>query len=284
MGDSALPAVLVQPIIDSALQEDFGHHGDITSLATIPVDRQAVAIMRTRKAGRIAGLEVAAQVFRSVDPVLSLKIVAEDGVDAAAGDILLEVSGSARSILMAERVALNLISHLSGIASATADMVTACARTGASIADTRKTTPNLRILEKYAVRMGGGINHRFGLDDAILIKDNHIAVAGSVEAALDSAKNHAGHMVKIEIEVDTMVQLEKVIAHGGADIVMLDNFSLEGAQRAVEMVDKRMVVEFSGTVTLDRISDIAKTGVDIISSGWLTHSSPTLDIGLDIDI
>lgn len=281
---SSPPEALVQPIIERALAEDFGSQGDVTSDATIPKDKQARAVMRARTNGVVSGIDVARRVFESVDPSLIVHAKALDGDKVSKGNNLLAIEGSARSILMAERVALNLISHMSGIASATADMVASCAGTNAQIADTRKTTPSLRVLEKYAVRCGGGVNHRFGLDDAVLIKDNHIAVAGGVEQALNSAKQYAGHMIKIEIEVDTMAQLDEVLVHGGADIVMLDNFSLEDAERAVTLVDGRMVVEFSGTVTLDRIPGIAKTGVDIISSGWLTHSAPALDIGLDIDI
>lgn len=278
------PLILIEPLIDSALAEDFGHHGDITSNSTIPASTTTNAVMRARQNGIVSGICVASFVFQRVDPRLRITESAKDGDKVSIGDTLISIEGSAHSILMAERVALNLISHLSGIASATADMVAACAGTKAQIADTRKTTPGLRALEKYAVRCGGGMNHRFGLDDAILIKDNHIAVAGGISQALDAAQNYAGHMVKIEIEVDTLEQLQDVINHGGADIVMLDNFSLENTVEAVNLIDKKMKIEFSGTVTLDRISAIAATGIDIISSGWLTHSAPALDIGLDIEL
>jgi len=281
---AALPSSLIDPIIEAALREDFGRGGDITSLSTIPENKTAKAVMRARQDGVVCGIDLAARVFALVDPALTLKAKAQDGDAVSSRQDLLVIEGPARSILGAERVALNFISHLSGIASATAELVKHCEGTKAQIADTRKTTPNLRALEKYAVRMGGGMNHRLGLDDAVLIKDNHIAVAGSIAAALDGAQDYAGHMVKIEIEVDTLSQLQEVLDHGGADIVMLDNFSLDDMKQAVDMAENSLLIEASGNITLDTVRSVAETGVNIISSGWITHSAPILDIGLDIDV
>jgi nicotinate-nucleotide pyrophosphorylase (carboxylating) len=270
--------------VKAALTEDLGHNGDITSHSTLSADCHASATMNARVDGVLAGLDIAALAFKTVDPELTLTAHAKDGDVLSPGDPILTIEGAARAILTAERVALNYLSHLSGIASATAEMVRECAGTHAQIADTRKTTPNMRSLEKYAVRMGGGVNHRLRLDDAILIKDNHIAAAGGIDAVLNATKAAAGHMVKIEIEVDNLEQLQDVLNNGKADIVMVDNFSLEDTKIAVGMVDGCMTVEYSGTVTTDKVADIAQTGVDIISSGWITHSAPTLDIGLDMNL
>lgn len=268
--------------IHQALIEDLGHGHDITSQATIPEGQQMKAVIRARENGVLAGIECAEIAFHLVDKNLQLTRHAEDGNLITDKQDILTIEGNARSILMAERVALNFTSHLSGIASETARYVEAVKGTNASIVDTRKTLPNLRALQKYAVRMGGGKNHRFGLDDAILIKDNHIASAGGVTAVLNACKN-AGHMVKIEIEVDTLEQLDAVLNHGGADIVLLDNMAPETLKKAVEMVDGRLTTEASGGVNIDTVRSIAESGVDLISIGALTHSVKVFDFGLDID-
>lgn len=283
MSALTLNPLIVEPAVRAALAEDLGRAGDITTQATIPAGTRAVAVMAARKAGVVSGIEVARTVFGIVDSGLSFEILSEDGTHVAAGTKLARISGDARSILTAERVALNFACRMSGIATATARLATLIAHTKASVCDTRKTTPLLRAFEKHAVRCGGGMNHRFGLDDAVLIKDNHIAVAGGIAAALRAAKAHAGHLVKIEIEVDNLKQLEEVIAEG-ADVVLFDNMSNEDMAKGVAMVAGRMRIEASGGVDASSIKAIAETGVDLISSGGLTHSSPILDIGLDIEI
>ncbi len=275
-----LPAALIEPMVQAALAEDLGLGGDITSSAVIPEGAKARVVMAAREAGVICGLDIAAAAFKIVDPALDVKRLKNDGDAVQEGDAVMEISGHARSILTAERVALNFAGRLSGIATLTAKMARACGNRKARICDTRKTTPGLRALEKYAVRCGGGMNHRFRLDDAILIKDNHIAAAGGVVPALKTAKAHAGHTVKIEIEVDTLEQLDEVLQEG-ADVIMLDNMSLEDMAAAVKRTDGRAKLEASGNVTLQRIPQIAETGVDMISSGALTHSAPNFDLGLD---
>ncbi len=275
-----LPAALIEPMVQAALAEDLGLGGDITSSAVIPEGAKARVVMAAREAGVICGLDIAAAAFKIVDPALDVKRLKNDGDAVQEGDAVMEISGHARSILTAERVALNFAGRLSGIATLTAKMARACGNRKARICDTRKTTPGLRALEKYAVRCGGGMNHRFRLDDAILIKDNHIAAAGGVVPALKTAKAHAGHTVKIEIEVDTLEQLDEVLQEG-ADVIMLDNMSLEDMAAAVKRTDGRAKLEASGSVTLQRIPQIAETGVDMISSGALTHSAPNFDLGLD---
>jgi len=275
-----LPAALIEPIVRAALEEDLGRAGDITSAAVIPADARATVVMAARKEGVIAGLDAAETAFRLMDGALSIRRMKKDGAEVRPGDVVMEISGSARSILAAERVALNFVGRLSGIATLTAKMVKAVGNHPARICSTRKTTPTLRTLEKYAVRAGGGSNHRLGLDDAILIKDNHIAIAGSVGTAVGRAKAAAGHMVKIEVEVDTLSQLDEALT-AGADIVMLDNMSLDDMATAVKKARGRALTEASGNVTLERIPQIAATGVDMISSGALTHSAPNFDVGLD---
>lgn len=275
-----LPAVLIEPLVRAALAEDLGRGGDITSNAVIPAETQARVVMSCRQEGIICGLDLAEAAFRLIDPTLKITRLANDGDAVIPGTDVLDVAGAARSILAAERVALNFTGRLSGIATLTNKMVKAVGNHKARICDTRKTTPGLRALEKYAVRVGGGMNHRAGLDDAILIKDNHIAMAGGVTAALRRARQAAGHTVKIEIEVDTLAQLKDVL-DVGTDVVMLDNMSLEDMAQAVQMVAGRALVEASGGVTLERIPHIAATGVDMISSGALTHSAPNFDVGLD---
>ncbi len=276
-----LPPHIIEPAVRAALAEDLGRAGDVTTEATVPADATARAVIAARAPGGIAGLDVARAAFRLVNASLKIAVQTGDGEDVGPGDALCHIEGSARAILTAERVALNFLGHMSGIATATAAFVAAAEGTGARITCTRKTTPGLRAFEKYAVRAGGGVNHRFGLYDAILIKDNHIAVAGGVTPALKAAKARAGHMLRIEIEVDTLEQLEEVLT-GGADAVLLDNMDTDTLRKAVEMNKGRAVLEASGGVTLDTVRGIAETGVDLISVGWLTHSAPNLDLGLDV--
>jgi nicotinate-nucleotide pyrophosphorylase (carboxylating) len=278
-----LPPPLVADCVRAALLEDLGRAGDITTLATIPEGTRATASIVARSDGVISGLALAREAFRIIDPAVVVDGLIEDGGYMRAGDCGARISGPARAILSAERVALNYLGRLSGIATLTNRYVRRIAHTRARICDTRKTTPLLRALEKYAVRCGGGANHRFGLDDAILIKDNHIAVAGGVTAALRSAKSAAGHLVRIEIEVDTLDQLKEVIAEG-ADAVLLDNMPFDTLRAAVTLVDGAMICEASGGVSLETVAAIAETGVDVISIGALTHSAPVLDLGLDISI
>ena len=277
----APPKILLEPIVRNALIEDLGRAGDITSDSIIPPDLRAEARFVAREAGIVAGLKLAELAFDLLDPHIKLHIDIPDGGRVAPGDVIARLSGPAGKILTGERVALNFLGHLSGIATATHRIAQAIAHTKARIVCTRKTTPGLRIAEKYAVRCGGGMNHRFGLDDAILIKDNHVALAGGVEAALARARASAGHMVKIELEVDTLEQLAQALALG-VDAVLLDNMSLGDLRKAVAMVGGRAVTEASGRINLDTAAGIAETGVDMISAGWLTHSAAVLDIGLDI--
>jgi len=278
-----LPPVLTEPLIRRALEEDLGDAGDVTTLATIPPGRTGHARINARKPGRAAGVELAARVFRTVDPDLAITIHAPDGTALQAGTELMTVSGSARSLLTAERTGLNLLGHLSGVATATAELVQAVEGTGARIVCTRKTLPGLRAVQKHAVLCGGGHNHRFGLHDAAMIKDNHIVAAGGIAQALLAAKAALGHMVKIEVEVDRLDQLEEAIA-GGADVVLLDNMTPDQLREAMEMANGRCVLEASGNVTVRTVRAIAGTGVDVISSGWITHSAPNLDIGLDLEV
>lgn len=280
---AALPDVIITPLVQAALSEDLGRAGDITAAATVPADAKVTAVMAARKSGVICGLDLAVAAFRLMDQTLVVETLKSDGDTVHRGDAILRIRGRARAILAAERVALNFVGRLSGIATATAAMVAAVGPAKARIAATRKTTPGLRAVEKYAVMCGGGIPHRYGLDDAILIKDNHIAFAGGVAAALESAKAYAGHTVKIEIEVDTLAQLDEVLSTGGADIVMLDNMSDDDMREAVRRVAGRALVEASGGVSLDRIGAIAATGVDLISVGALTHSVINFDVGLDAE-
>jgi nicotinate-nucleotide pyrophosphorylase (carboxylating) len=275
--------LLIEDAVRAALNEDLGRAGDITSQATIPTHAVATAVIASRQVGVIAGMAFAQAAFVLMDPNLKFEILVGDGGAVSAGTEVARISGPARALLSGERVALNYLGRLSGIASLTAKFVAEITHTKAKIADTRKTTPGLRAFEKYAVRCGGGMNHRFGLDDAVLIKDNHIAVAGGVAAALRAAKAHVGHLVKIEIEVDDLKQLIKVLEEG-ADVVLLDNMSVAQLREAVQLVAGKMKCEASGNVNLSTVKAIAETGVDIISSGALTHSAPVLDLGLDIKI
>jgi nicotinate-nucleotide pyrophosphorylase (carboxylating) len=274
------PALLVEPAVRAALAEDLGRAGDITSALTIPAGAQAAARLVARQAGTIAGLNCAQTAFRLVDPAVRFTPAAADGDTVAAGALLATIEGPARSLLTAERVALNFLGHLSGVAAATAALVAAVAGTKARIVCTRKTIPNLRALQKYAVRCGGGLNHRFGLDDAVLVKDNHIAAAGGIAPALGRLRAGLGHMVRIEVEVDTLAQLEEVLALG-VEAVLLDNMPTEVLRLAVALTKGRATLEASGGVTLGSVRAIAESGVDYISSGAITHSAPNLDIGLD---
>jgi nicotinate-nucleotide pyrophosphorylase (carboxylating) len=282
--DAFISPFAIGEAVRRALDEDLGRAGDVTSIATVPDGTQARAMMVARKAGTIAGLPLVEAAFQTLDPHIKIEHRARDGMTVVARTELLTVSGDARTILAAERVALNFIGHLSGIASATAEFVRRLAHTRARVICTRKTTPGLRALEKYAVRCGGGFNHRFGLDDAMLIKDNHIAVAGGVAAVLARARACAGHLVKIEIEVDRLDQLQQVLDTGLADVALLDNMDPPMLREAVALNAGRLVLEASGGITLDTAAAVAETGVDYLSSGAITHSSPSLDIGLDIEM
>lgn len=277
-----ISAIFIEDIIRSALKEDLGHGHDITTECVVPLDKDARAIVNARSAGRLAGIVAGLAAFTITDPDCEIELIKTDGEDVEAGEDIAIITGSARSILTAERTALNFMQHLSGIATLTKQYVDAIDGTSAKIAESRKTIPGMRSLAKQAVRFGGGMNHRFGLDDAILIKDNHIALAGGIYPALEMAKQNAGHMVKIEIEVDTLDQLDEVLSHGGADIIMLDNFDVKDMVEAVKRIDGRAIIEASGGVNLKTVSAIADTGIHIISVGALTHSAPALDIGLDV--
>jgi len=278
-----LNPLLIDEAVRRALEEDLGRAGDVTTLATIPAAATAELVIASRGPGVVAGLPLAEAAFRIYDPSVRFSPATDEGGIMERGTVVARVSGNARSILSSERTALNFMGRLCGIATLTRRYVDAVAGTRARIVCTRKTTPGLRAFEKYAVKCGGGSNHRYGLDDAVLIKDNHIAVAGGVTAALRAAKDSVGHLVKIEIEVDRLDQLEEVIAEG-ADVVLLDNMAPDLLRRAVDMVAGRMRTEASGGITLDTVRAVAETGVDMISVGALTHSAPVLDLGLDVVI
>jgi nicotinate-nucleotide pyrophosphorylase (carboxylating) len=282
--DAFISPLEIEAAVTRTLEEDLGRAGDVTSIATVPEDTRGRAAVVARKPGVISGLPLVDAAFRRLSPRIEIEPHGRDGMAVKAGTTLMTIAGDARAILSAERTALNFLGHLSGIATATAEFVRRIAHTKARVICTRKTTPGLRALEKYAVRCGGGFNHRFGLDDAVLIKDNHIAVAGGIRAVLTRAKAACGHLVKIEIEVDSLDQLKEVLDVGLADVVMIDNFDLESMRKAVAMVAGRLVIEASGGITLDSAAAIAETGVDYLSSGALTHSVQNLDIGLDIEM
>ncbi len=281
--EAFLSPLAIDEAVQRALDEDLGRAGDITSIATIPEATKAHAILIARQAGVIAGLPLAVATFQRLSPDISIEAHFRDGATVAAGAHVLTISGPARAVLAGERTALNFVGRLSGIATLTSDYVRHAAGTKLRICCTRKTTPGLRALEKYAVRCGGGFNHRFGLDDAILIKDNHIAVAGGVRPALKRARAHIGHLVKVEIEVDTLAQLREVLDTGLADVVLLDNMDTATLAEAVKLAQGRVVLEASGGVTLDSIANIAAAGVGYASVGALTHSAPNFDVALDID-
>lgn len=278
-----LPAIMIEALVRAALLEDLGRAGDLTSDAIAPRALQASAALVARQPGVIAGLDLAALAFRLIDGDVAFVSRVADGSVVAPGDLVAEIRGPARALLTAERTALNFLGHLSGIATVTASIVASVRETRARIVCTRKTTPGLRAVEKYAVRAGGGVNHRFGLDDAVLIKDNHIVVAGGITPAIERARVAIGHLVKIEVEVDTLAQLEEALA-SRVDAVLLDNMTLDQLSRAVAIVAGRVPTEASGRVTPETAPAIAATGVDLISVGWLTHSAPVLDIGLDFQV
>lgn len=276
-----LPDLLLEPLVRAALHEDLGQNGDITTRTVIPAGIRYTARLNARDAGIVSGMQIARIAFHLVDPSLKVETLIKDGSLCAPGDALMTIEGAAASILSGERIALNFAGRLSGIASLTAGFVAETEGTQTRITCTRKTTPGLRMVEKQAVLHGGGSNHRFGLSDAILIKDNHIAAAGGIAQVLTAAKASVSHMMKVEIEVDTLEQLAQVLETGGADVVLLDNMSTPDLTRAVQMTGGRLVTEASGNMKLERIAEVSATGVDYISSGALTHSASTLDLGLD---
>ncbi|SOC09807.1 carboxylating nicotinate-nucleotide diphosphorylase [Stappia indica] len=278
-----LPALMVEDAVRAALLEDWGRAGDITAQATLSPEIGARAVIAARQPGCLSGIDLAATAFRLSDPAIAVEILARDGDRLEQGDVVMRVSGPARGMLSAERVALNYLGHLSGVATATTAFADLVAHTKARIVCTRKTTPGLRAFEKYAVRCGGGANHRFGLDDAILIKDNHIAVAGGVRAAIEASRRFAGHLVRVEVEVDTLDQLREAL-DAKPDVIMLDNMQPDRLREAVAIAGGKVVLEASGGVNLKTVAAIAETGVDLISVGWITHSAPVLDLGLDIEI
>ncbi|WP_375455804.1 carboxylating nicotinate-nucleotide diphosphorylase [uncultured Methylobacterium sp.] len=276
-----LPRLLVEPIVRAALLEDLGRAGDITTDAIVPPDARLEGVIAARQEGVISGVDAAVIAFALIDPAVSAVVARGDGARVSPGDVVIRLSGPARAILTAERVALNLLCRMSGVATATAGLVAAARPHGkAAIVCTRKTTPGLRALEKHAVRAGGGSNHRFGLDDAVLIKDNHVAVAGGIVPAIVRARARAGHLVKIEVEVDTLDQLREALSVG-ADAVLLDNMDPERLTRAVAMIDGRALSEASGRITAATVGAVAASGVDLISCGWITHSAAIIDLGLD---
>jgi nicotinate-nucleotide pyrophosphorylase (carboxylating) len=274
------PMLLIEPIVRRALEEDLGRAGDLTTDLIIPEDQVAAARLVARVPGTVAGLACAACAFRLVDAEIILDAALQDGCCVTPAEIIAVIAGRTRAILSAERVALNFLGHLSGIATATRQLVDAVAGTNARIVCTRKTTPGLRILEKYAVRCGGGFNHRFGLDDAVLIKDNHIAAAGGIRAAVERVRRGLGHMVEIEVEVDTFDQLEEALSLG-VRTILLDNMTLAELEKAVRRATGSAILEASGGITVETVRAIAKTGVDYISSGAITHSARNLDLALD---
>jgi nicotinate-nucleotide pyrophosphorylase (carboxylating) len=271
---------MTEALVRATLLEDLGRAGDITTDAIVPADATARVALVARQPGVVAGLDLALQAFRLIDARIAAAVERPDGSALAPGDVIATLHGPARGLLTAERTALNFLCHLSGIASATAEIVAAVRGTRASICCTRKTMPGLRTVQKYAVRVGGGSNHRFGLDDAVLIKDNHVAIAGGIRPALERARAHVGHMVKIELEVDSLAQLEEALALG-VDAVLLDNMAPPVLRQAVTMVNRRAVTEASGRITPQTAPEVAASGIDLISIGWLTHSATVLDIGLD---
>jgi nicotinate-nucleotide pyrophosphorylase (carboxylating) len=275
-----LSTLIIEPLVRAALIEDLGRAGDITTDAIVPGEARAETALVARAPGLVAGLDLALLAFRLIDPAIMATVRLPDGARVSSGDVIATVSGPARGILTAERVALNLLCHLSGVATATAAVVEAVQGTRVRITCTRKTMPGLRTVQKYAVRVGGGANHRYGLDDAVLIKDNHIAAAGGIGPAVQRVRAGIGHLVKIEVEVDTLGQVEDALA-AGVDAVLLDNMEPEALRRAVATVDSRAVTEASGGITPATAPAVAATGVDLISIGWLTHRVTALDIGLD---
>jgi nicotinate-nucleotide pyrophosphorylase (carboxylating) len=278
----SLPEILYDDLVRRALAEDLGRAGDLTTDAIVPAELEGRAAVVARQAGRIAGLAPALHAFRLLDPASRAEICKPDGIDAKAGETVARVSARARALLTGERTALNVLGRLSGIATATRDVVARLHGLRARVACTRKTTPGLRALEKYAVRVGGGESHRYGLDDAVLVKDNHLAVAGGVGEAVRRARRHNGHLVKLEVEVDTLAQLDEALSVG-VDVVLLDNMDLETLREAVRRCRGRALTEASGGIRLENVRAVAETGVDLVSLGWLTHSAPALDVALDVE-
>jgi len=277
---SSIPDLMIRTAVRAALAEDLGRAGDITSNSIVAPTVRFAGTLRAREEGRVAGIDLAVAAFREIDGGVDIQVANDDGSDVVPGDAVLVIEGHARGVLTAERTALNFLGHLSGVATATRNLVEVVRGTRAQICCTRKTTPGLRALEKYAVRIGGGVNHRFGLDDAVLIKDNHLAVAGGIAAAVKAARAGIGHMVKIEVEVDTLEELEEALA-AGVEVILLDNMAPDRLRQAVERNAGRAVLEASGGITLESVRAVAETGVDLISVGWITHSAPCLDLGLD---
>ncbi|WP_139247293.1 carboxylating nicotinate-nucleotide diphosphorylase [Hyphomicrobium sp. NDB2Meth4] len=277
-----LPSSVVDKAVAEALAEDLGLGGDVTTVSTVPHGTRASGVIAARKAGVVSGVQLAEAAFKTLDPFTEFEVVVGDGGKVEAGGVIARVSGDARVLLTGERTALNFLGHMSGIATLTAKYVAAVAGTKARIIDTRKTTPGLRAIEKFAVRCGGGVNHRFGLFDAVLIKDNHIIAAGGIGAALERARSHAGHMVKVEIEVTNLDEVDEALKYA-PDALLLDNMPPALLKAAVAEVAGRVITEASGGVTLETVRGIAETGVDLISVGALTHSAPVLDIGLDFN-
>ncbi|MGE5145132.1 MAG: carboxylating nicotinate-nucleotide diphosphorylase [Candidatus Eiseniibacteriota bacterium] len=275
-----LPMIMIEPLVRAALLEDLGRAGDLTTDAIVPAEARAETALVARKPGVVAGLDLALLAFRLVDPSITAKVVRQDGTKVAKGDLIAEIAGPTRGMLTAERTALNFLCHLSGVASATNAIVEAIRPHKSAVVCTRKTMPGLRTVQKYAVRVGGGANHRFGLDDAVLIKDNHVAAAGGIRQAVERARAGVGHLVKIELEVDTLEQLREALSVK-VDAVLLDNMDVPTMREAVQMVAGRALTEASGGITLQSAPAIAATGVDLLSAGWLTHSTTALDIGLD---
>jgi len=273
--------LLYDDVVRRALVEDLGRAGDVTTDAVVPPDRTARALVVTRAAGRIAGLEPALFAFRLLDPGCRLEVCLRDGSDAEAGAVVARVEATARALLAGERTALNLLGHLSGIATATRDVVARLRGLETHVVDTRKTTPGLRALEKHAVRAGGGSSHRYGLDDAVLIKDNHVVLAGGIAEAVRRVRGRVGHMVKVEVEVETLEQLDEALG-AGADAVLLDNMDLPTLREAARRARGRAVTEASGGIRPENVRGVAETGVDLVSLGWLTHSAPALDVALDV--
>ena len=275
-----LPAIMIEPVVRATLLEDLGRAGDLTTDSIVPADALTRCALMARQPGVVAGLDFALMAFRLIDPRIECHVERPDGSRLKPGDLIATVSGPARGILTGERTALNFLSHLSGVASATRGIADAIAGTKAQVCCTRKTMPGLRAAQKYAVRVGGGSNHRFGLDDAVLIKDNHVAIAGGVKNAVERARAGVGHLVKIELEVDTLDQLAEALALG-VDAVLLDNMGPDMLREAVGMVAGRAITEASGRIRPETARPIAESGVDLMSVGWLTHSAAVLDIGLD---
>ncbi len=275
-----LPAIMIEPMVRATLLEDLGRAGDLTTDSIVPAEARTTCALMARQSGVVAGLDFALMAFRLIDPRIDCLVELQDGTRLKPGDLIATISGPARGILTAERTALNFLSHLSGVASATRGIADAIAGTKAQVCCTRKTMPGLRAAQKYAVRVGGGSNHRFGLDDAVLIKDNHVAIAGGVCAAVERARAGVGHLVKIELEVDTLDQLREAMELR-VDAVLLDNMGPDLLREAVGIVDGRAITEASGRIRPDTAPAIARAGVDLLSVGWLTHSAAVLDIGLD---